>query len=1115
MRNMRFALALVFGFLSLTAFAQKLTIAPGITVTVPPAWKAVQDTRTTFLVEHTTAGKIADASMTIHVEKRRNHEEAVRRLAEIETEHGGDIKYVLIAGWPALERKATVEFQYPGELPGEAAEEPEQERQARPQNQEPGGHDPARTPHGRGNETSLRVTTAIAMGDFVVRLQTLLQPDANAALAEEALAMARSVSGPQANPAQSAADLKLLQGGTLRPRPRAIRLHATSTVTVAPQRRELRRNPGPGGNGGGSSEQVNGGGEIEAAASMDGQNLLTDASCSISFSNNGGSNFNPSSISFSGAPSLDGDCTLAWGQSGNFYIGWLGSGSAHAPFTISVFRSTNNGANFSFLANAVDRTVPQINVDQPHVAADRWNASSSSQDRVYVAWHETGSFVSRVACSSNSGATWGSPVAASSGNFGFPRVAVGKDGMVYVISRSGGNVVLDKFSNCDAGLNEQSGFPVTIAISDVPCPVPGLDRCNNGNTLSSPTIAVDDTDPNHVYAAWAQTSGSGQDIVITDSHDGGQTFPNPLVGANSAVTGVRFMPWLGAWGGTAYVGWYDRRTANASNNDRTRYFRGSVSAANNVLTVGPEADLMGVDDNQCASPWSCGTRSSNDSESCSTQPQLAGRCKHTPSTSSDSNQPCDFSSGPACPSGESCQTASGCPKYGDYNGLAVGGGRLLNIWASGTAPSDLPAAPNHNIHAYTVVTDLPSDFFVRDWTINAGDHDTGIEPSTNPVFYETSDIWNQVSNTPYSPVSDWVLGDAPVRSGSNFAFARISRRAAASSTSAPVTVTAQFMAADFGLGVPFATIGSQTVTMNPTDNTLVTPAVSWNVAPTASTHLCLAVQISAPGDPFLSPSLVGLSPGPSDPLVLADNNKAQRNLQQTVGGGGAGGESFARIHNIEKVKRDIVMDYAVDPKSQRFLQGGSIAIIGREQQTVALQNSGRIVLQGMDPGEDRWLQLHFGKVSSELGSLVVVRFTEVLEGKPVNGFSMAYKRASNEEVARELLKEEADVMARLAAITKDNNAKARAEESIRLLAASPKVVDVTRFRSLVKQNHPVLRSTVQTHLAIKPEADLFKVNESLETLDRALAATGNDEALLAAHQAALQRLDAYLTFTQK
>ncbi|HEY6351860.1 MAG TPA: hypothetical protein VI636_20885 [Candidatus Angelobacter sp.] len=1105
MRNLR--LALIVCFLPLTVSAQKLTIAPGITVTVPPTWKAKQDTRTTFLVEHASGGKIADASMTIHVEKRRTHEEAVRRLAEIEVEHPGEIKYMLLAGWPALERKATVTFQYPGELPGQ-----ERQGQEKRELQEAGGTDQTRMPHGRGNETSIRVTTVAAVGEFVVRLQTLLQPDASAAVADEALSMGRTLTAPPANRAQSEEDLKQLQGGSLRPKPRSVRSHAPSTVALPTVRRERR---GVGGNAGGSSVKVNGGGEIEAAASMDGQNLLTDAACSISYSNNGGSSFTASNVSFAGAPALDGDCTLAWGQSGNFYIGWLGSGAAHAPEWISLFRSTNNGANFNFVTNAVNRSAPPaINVDQPHIAADRWNASASSQDRVYVAWHETGSFVSRVACSSDSGATWGAPVAASSGNFGFPRVAVGKDGMVYVVSRSGGNIVVDKFSNCDAGLTEQAGFPATISISDVPCPVPGLDRCNNGNTLSSPTIAVDDTNPNHVYIGWAQTSGPGQDIVITDSQDGGQSFPNPLVAANGAATGVRYMPWLGAWGGTAYVGWYDRRTSNAGNNDRTRYYRGSVSAANGTLTAGAEADLMGVDDTQCASPWSCGVRAVGDCENCSTQPQLGGRCRHSPPNNTDSFQACDFSSGPACPAGESCQTASGCPKYGDYNGLAVGGGRLLNIWASGTAPSDLPPAANHNILAYTVVTDLPSDFFVRDWTNNASDHDTGVEPSTNPVFYETSDVWNQVTNTAYGPVNDWVLGDAPVRSGANYAFARISRRAPASSTSAPVTVTADFLAADFGLGVPFAPIGSQMVTMNAVDNTVVTPAVSWNVAATASTHLCLAVQISAPGDAYLMPSLSGLSPGPSDPLILADNNKAQRNLQQTVGGGGAGGESFAIIHNIEKVKRDIVIDYGVDPKSQRFVESGTIAIIGRQSQNVALQKSGRIVLQGMEPGEDRWLGLRFGKVSSELGSLVIVRFTEVLDGKPVNGFSIAYKHATKAVVARELLQEEADVMARLAAITRETSPRLKAEESARLLVGSPKEIDMARFRAVAREHHEVLRNTIQTRLALKPENDPFAVNEALGRLERALASP-DDEGLLAAHQAAIQRLDAYLTWTQR
>src|SRR5215469_13860865 len=140
MRKLPLALALAVCLISLTASAQKLTVAPGITITVPPTWKATQDTRTTFLVEHNSGGKIADASMSIHVEKRRNHEEAVHRLAEMEVEHEGEITYILIGGWPALERKATVAFQYPGELPGQER----LERQQRPELKEPQGTDQAR-----------------------------------------------------------------------------------------------------------------------------------------------------------------------------------------------------------------------------------------------------------------------------------------------------------------------------------------------------------------------------------------------------------------------------------------------------------------------------------------------------------------------------------------------------------------------------------------------------------------------------------------------------------------------------------------------------------------------------------------------------------------------------------------------------------------------------------------------------------------------------------------------------------------------------------------------------------------------------------------------------------
>jgi hypothetical protein len=45
---------------------------------------------------------------------------------------------------------------------------------------------------------------------------------------------------------------------------------------------------------------------------------------------------------------------------------------------------------------------------------------------------------------------------------------------------------------------------------------------------------------------------------------------------------------------------------------------------------------------------------------------------------------CDFSGdGTVCPSGESCQTGGGCPKYGDYNGNVCMLGRLNTVFASG------------------------------------------------------------------------------------------------------------------------------------------------------------------------------------------------------------------------------------------------------------------------------------------------------------------------------------------------------------------------------------------------------------------------------------------------
>src|SRR5438309_2040435 len=77
--------------------------------------------------------------------------------------------------------------------------------------------------------------------------------------------------------------------------------------------------------------------------------------------------------------------------------------------------------------------------------------------------------------------------------------------------------------------------------ANVVCPVPGLDRCNGQNILSSPIVAVDDADSNHMYYSFTTSTGAGnEDLMLFDSVNGGANFPRS-VRVNSAVAGRRFL----------------------------------------------------------------------------------------------------------------------------------------------------------------------------------------------------------------------------------------------------------------------------------------------------------------------------------------------------------------------------------------------------------------------------------------------------------------------------------------------------------------------------------------------------------------------------------------------
>jgi len=691
----------LFPFPHAHAQERRVEVSKDVVLSIPPNWSqsAAKYRNAVQLVSvgpEEQGRRAADAVMTITTERRRNHEEAVQRLAEIAIEIPGPVEFIEIGGWPALQRQYTAALERTGQEGKPGTLPPQQE--------------------------TVRVTTAIAVEDTVIQFHTVLAPAADRKFADEAKGIARRASvATKANPARTQRDLLLLRQRPLRPpapplrpigrRPVVRPGNAASAISLRPGKKLNGKKTYVG-----VAQVQTGNGELEVAASTDGQTVVVAANSGYSNSIDGGQNFTPRGGLANGFP-RDGDPSLAVGVSGTFYYGFIGfpNGTPAAlgatGCSNSIGRSTDNGVTFPVVGHAV--LCPQTGAglcfpDQEHIAADRINSASGS-DQVYNVWRNflpsgsppncgsisSGFPTAALVCSSNNASTWTAPTLMPGGS-DFPRVGVGPDGMVYVVYRSGGNVMLNKFSSCSSGLTQQVGFPQLVGtFTSVTCPVAGLDRCNDGNVLSSPTVTVDSTNANHVYVAFATNTAAGnENIVVKDSVDGGATWPRSQV-VNSGVAGRRYMPWVCSLGGTAFVSWYDRRAATAANPDRTDYFLGSVFAGPAGLQAGGEENLTVNPDPECATGFPCGARSANDFTACST----------------------------------SGATGSGCPKYGDYNGSTCSGGRVYTAWASATAPPGLP--PVSSIRVYASVA---SRIHFTNWFETTGSVYELIGSTSTPIF---------------------------------------------------------------------------------------------------------------------------------------------------------------------------------------------------------------------------------------------------------------------------------------------------------------------------------------------------------------------------------------------
>jgi len=650
---------LLLGYPIQSAMAEEVELnAPGFALEVPDSWTANSSRTNLRLQKEDMAldGTIdADAPrMIVSTETRLDHAGALRRLLDIGGFRGATWEFVEIAGWPALQQKFV---------------------QLRPQ--------PSRGEI-EGSETVLVVQTVVAADNILVRMDTWLSPNASDIQVAEVENIGLSLVAPyRGNASEVARELEDLRNGraprsaTPTPPPSVSAPVLKVSSFTQPSAAQVPIDSVEDFEAGFSVPVSTQGGrdsELEIAVSPDGRDIVIGSNLWWYYSDDAGQTWN---LSQRGGMSFTGnDPSVAWGQSGGSQGTFYGANINTGANATSMITSTDGGAIWTtaplvyVCGQNGDAACGSTFPDQEHIATDRLNLTAGG-DQVYSAWrHLDGNW--GLVCSQDSAATWSTMAFFAAGDL--PKPAVGPDGFVYVIYLDMGNIMLDKFAPCevqpDPMVSVGGTFPVVVKANANPvaCPTPGLDRCNRRNTLSGITVAVDDTDSNHIYVTYAVNTNPGlagpffegspvcndqnlcnENVIVQDSLDGGATWggagdpgdvcilglctvsgltgcssntdcydPDRIVTLNSGVTARRFMPWLCTIGGDAYVSWYDRRAAfpggnTESNNSLTDFFAGSASidAIGNLQSEGEfQVNDLDTEDAQCEAGFATGTTGS-------------------------------------------------------------------------------------------------------------------------------------------------------------------------------------------------------------------------------------------------------------------------------------------------------------------------------------------------------------------------------------------------------------------------------------------------------------------------------------------------------------------------
>jgi hypothetical protein len=405
-----------------------------------------------------------------------------------------------------------------------------------------------------------------------------------------------------------------------------------------------------------------------------------------------------------------------------------------------------------------------------------------------------------------------------------------------------------------------------------------------------------------------------------------------------------------------------------------------------------------------------------------------------------------------------------------------------------------------------------SDFYVRDWTTDAITHDTGLEPSTNPVFYATSDVWNQrSSSTPLPFVNDQPQNEDPqspaTGTATNFAFARVSRN----SPGLAETVNVEFLVAEFGTGSPYVSKATTSVSFTAAQTSKIASA-SWTLGVSSSTHLCLGVQISTTTDPFVVPGLNGKTPGwpTTDLLVINDNNKAQRNMSVHYGLSGFGSTHYGLIRNASTKVRDFALKLNADPD----------LLAGFTSPTVELQGADGpkpfrpglvLTAPGMKAGEYRWVAFGMAAFKAKESAALPVDMLELVDEKVVNGFRFNIVSAAAAQALREALLFNAAVFGRLQTQLDVADAADVVKATRDVLGS--KTISAAAYLKLLTSSSDAVTNSVKRFLAAKANDNGLGIGEALAALIAALPSKSTGK-IFAAHSTLLNKLDIALTLVR-